>query len=155
MTVNHQKAEAEGLRIALMAGLVRPAEVVEWADRIIEREDNPDAAVIEVALAAHRSINEIAGLLEEIPGEADRTMALRTLLRGLLIALEGNPLSAEPIAQKLYRLARTGEWPEEEFGSEAFWLDDTFELIREGTYRGSFEDAVKDLRDYLRRNSQA
>jgi hypothetical protein len=153
MTIDTQKAEAEGLRIALTTGVVGTDKVILWADQIIEREAKPDVAIIEVALAAARPIDEIARLLEQVPGETDRVFALRTVMRDLLGALEADPSSAELVAQKLYRLAATGEWPEQEFGVEAFWLDDTFDLVRTGTYRGKHEDAVKDLRDFLSRNS--
>lgn len=151
---DERKAEAEALRVGLLAGINAIDDAIRWADSVIESEMKPHPTIIEVALAGSQPINRVLYLLEQVPGEADRSDALKVQMRMMLSRLEGDPTSAEAVAQHLYRLAATGDWPSASFGDEAYWLDDTFDLVRQGIYRGTYADAVNELRGYLRRNSR-
>jgi hypothetical protein len=149
-----RKIQAEALRLGLVVGLYTVEDAIAWADTVITEEPAPHASVIDVALASKRSLSVVISLLAQIPGEPHNVLALRSLLACLLNRLKANSDNAETIARDLYHLARTAPWPEEEFGGEAFWLDHTFELLREGLYRGTYADAVADLTSYLERNSR-
>jgi hypothetical protein len=149
---NDLKAVAEGYRLGLMAGIDTVDAVVEWADSVIESEARPHSSIIEVALARDQPANRMIGLLEQIPGDVDDSEVLRAQMRRLLSCLEADPHSAEDVARRLYRLATAGPWPSEVFGDEAYWLEDTFEFVRQGHYRGTYDDAVNDLRAYFNRN---
>ena len=143
------KTQAEAMRIGLSAGIYTVAGVVRWADTIIETRNAPDPAIIAVSLKGNDPASEVANCLFDVPGNGEYMEALRYVLRDLRRRLDHDPSSAEHIAQCLYQLASTTLWPEDEFGPEAYYLDDTFELLRTGTYRGAHHDAVRDLRDYL------
>jgi hypothetical protein len=65
------KADAEALRLGLIAGLVDHTTVVEWTDRLILSDRASEAPVVlDLALAAEKSLAEVVSLLGEIPGEA-------------------------------------------------------------------------------------
>jgi hypothetical protein len=70
------------------------------------------------------------------------------VLRILLDRLNETNASPKGIAEQLYRFSRAGDWPEEEFGTEPYWLDELFDpaCIHTGA---TYEDAVSTLRAYL------
>ena len=137
------------MKIGLSVGVYTVADVIRWADTIIETRNAPHPAIIAVSLAVNEASQDVSNRLFDVPGEIDHTEALRYVLRDLRHKLDEDPSSAESIARRLYQFASSTFWPEDELGSEAYHLDDAFELLRSGTYRGSYDDAVRDLRDYL------
>jgi hypothetical protein len=144
----HPKDEAEELRRAIVAGVATVAEAAAWADRVIAGEAHPHPAVIAVGLAAARPPAEMVSLLGGVPGEADPTWVMRRLLGRMLRALDAAPARGAGLAREIDRMARDGDLPEEPFGSEAFLLDDAFELARAGI-SGSEAEALGRLRRYL------
>jgi len=148
------KVEAETLRCGLLAGCATVDEAVAWADGIIAQEVMPDIAVIDVSLASRRTPVEVAALLEAVAGEADGITVRRRLMSRMLHALNQDPGRGDEIARWLYSLAARGELPEAEFGTEAYALEDTFDLARQGIH-GTVEGAVAELRTYLERRSAA
>lgn len=145
------KTEAEALRLALSSGLVSPQDVIGWADRTIAREPAPHISIIELALAVNEGPDRLALRLSEIAGEDSPHVAIRLLLKGLLqrLARGSDP---RMVAEGLYRLSRTPGWPEEEFGTEPYWLDDLFqpETAFGGVYYG---EALAALREYLTKHA--
>ena len=148
------KTEADALRIGLSTGIYTVADVIRWADRLIETRNAPHPAIFALSLAVNEPSANVVSRLFDVPGEAEHTEVLRFLLRDLHRRLDDDPSSAEWIAQSLYRLASSTDWPEDELGAEALYLDDAFELLRTSIYRGSHDDAVSDLREYLRKNGR-
>lgn len=145
------KTEAAALRLALMSGLALPEDVIAWADRTIEDEATPHISIIELALATDESADRLALRLSEISGESPPDGAIRILLKGLSERLDHG---ADPrdVAEHLYRLTRTSEWPEDLFGTEPYWLDDLFQP--ESAYGGTYyEEALAALRAYLTKHT--
>ena len=66
-----QKEQAEILRLGLHLGYRSVADAVVWADSIIEADPDPDASIIEVALAGSWSWIEMAELLKNVAGVCD------------------------------------------------------------------------------------
>ena len=68
------KDDAERLRIGVRGGWIRIQEAVAWADNQIERTPQPHLALIDLALAHNRNREEVAGLLDMVPGSAKCTV---------------------------------------------------------------------------------
>ena len=141
------KAEAESLRLGLLAGVVSVGEVIRWADSAIVAMDQPEVSIIDVALSVGRSPDFVARQLESVPGNVDHVDALRSLLASFLVELEAEPEHAWDIARRLYRLAASVDWPESLLGHEPYSLDDAFDLAAQDI--GSFDSARSELRRYL------
>ena len=146
--ISSQKEQAEVLRYGLEVGIRTVADAVAWADATIAADPQPDLAVIEVASSGQRRPGEVITLLRDVRGECDPICVIRRVMSDLRTALAAEPTNAPGIAKWLDRLATTGALPEEHFGSEAFSLDDAFELARKEHY-GTFADAVHRLDAYL------
>lgn len=144
------KAEAELLRLKLIAGLTSVADVIAWADEVIRAAPEPESSVIDVALAGRKGPADVAALLREVPGSYDPVSAARGLLGAMLQDLERDPQRGRELAQTVYRLACAGELPEEHFGWEAFGLDENFYLVDVGAFTEA--EALAGLREYLSRN---
>lgn len=143
-----QKEDAETLRVALGIGFATVADVVAWADGVIEADPRPDWAILDVSLGGGRAPHEMTTLLRDVAGEADHVRVMRRILARLLRALDADPSAGERIAGRLYRLASAGELPEEHFGWDPYSLDDAFELARIPAH-GTMDDALRALHAYL------
>ena len=148
-----QKEQAEVLRHGLMAGTLTVADVIAWADSVIETDPQPDIAVIEVATSARRQAADVSSLLRNVAGECDPVVVLRRSMSDLRLALATNPSRGPQIARWLYQLATNGELPESEFGIDAYMLEDWFALASSGTF-GTHEGAVKELDAYLAQHAR-
>jgi hypothetical protein len=127
------------------------SDAVAWADAVIAEDSAPDPTIIDLALSGNRRPHAVISLLSAVPGTFDHVDVCRRLLGTMLVQLDHKPSSAEAIARALYQFAAVGEWPDEALGSQPYALDDSFALVREGY--GTWEDAVEDLRNYLRQYS--
>ena len=74
-----QKEQAEILRAGLHLGYRSVADAVVWADSIIEADPDPDASIIEVALAGSCSWIEMAELLKNVAGICDPVAVCQAL----------------------------------------------------------------------------
>lgn len=89
--------------------------------------------------------------VSEISGEGPPDAAIRILLKGLSKRLD-HGVEPRDVAEHLYRLTRTSEWPEDLFGTEPYWLDDLFQP--ESAYGGIYyEEALAALRAYLTKHT--
>jgi hypothetical protein len=147
-----QKEEAEVLRHGLLAGVRTVADAVAWADSMVAADPKPDIAVIEVASSARRSTADVVALLRDVPGECDSVAAIRRAMADLRTALASEPARGLEIARWLYQLGTSGELPEEQFGQEAYSLEDWFYLASRGMY-GTSADALRNLDAYLERHA--
>jgi hypothetical protein len=148
----NQKEEAEILRHGLLADVRTVADAVAWADGIIAADPKPDIAVMEVASSARRHTAEVVTLLRDVPGECNPVAVIRHAMVDLRTALAAEPARGLGIARWLYQLATSGELPEEDFGQEAYSLEDWFYLASSGTY-GTSADALRNLDAYLERHA--
>lgn len=145
------KTEAEALRLALLSGLASSEDVIAWADRTITDEAVPHITVIDLALAVNEDLDRLAFRLAEVPGEASLADAIQLLLKSLMERLE-HGVDPRAVAEHLYRLARTTDWPEEQFGTEPYWLDDLFPPA--SAYGGIYcEESLAALRTYLAKHT--
>lgn len=148
-----QKNEAERLRLGIRGGWLKINDAVAWADGQIERTQRPALALLDLALAHDRTREEVAALLDAVPGSADSVAVMRCCLNDLREAVERDPRLAPDAARWLEATANRGELPEFEFGSEPFALADAFALAEDGSY-GTVEEARYRLIAFLRQHSK-
>jgi hypothetical protein len=150
--MDQQKNEAERLRLGVRGGWVAIGDAIAWADSQIERTHQPHPAFLELALAYNGTREEVASLLEAVPGLVDRVAVMRRCLSDLLAVVERKPWLAADVATWLEASANRGELIEAEFGSEPFALADAFALAEQGTY-GTVDEARARLIEFLRHNA--
>lgn len=121
------RTEAEAVAIALEIGLFDVADAVRWADQQIERSDTPEGAICDVAMSASKYPQDVAFNLRQIPGECERSIAVRLVLRCALNAFESGKRDPREIARGLFDLAYANDLPESAW---AYW--DAIDLARDG-----------------------
>jgi hypothetical protein len=93
--VDNIKERAEYFRIGLMLGVHTVSEVVEWADSVIQRQDNPSYIFTELSLMDRAHPDSVILQLTEFPGTADKLQIVRKVLPRLLGPMYHN-LSQHP-----------------------------------------------------------
>jgi hypothetical protein len=74
------KDMAEFFRLGLSLGTCDVSQVVRWAEKVVEREEKPNHAFIELCLANNKSLSAVQSLLTDIPGILTTGLPLRMLL---------------------------------------------------------------------------
>lgn len=142
------RAAADLLRLAVASGYRPVADAVAWADAIVAADPAPPVEIIEVALGGQLDRSAMAELLDAVPGETNLVEVARQVLGQLRAELGRDRFAPAAIAKLLYDMASLGYLPEEHFGPEPRFLDDSFELAARGAY-GTYEDATARLERYL------
>jgi len=142
-----RKTNAECLRLALVAGLVAPGDVIRWADHEIEGESKPSSQLIEVACSPQDSVKEVAHLLREIPGVIEPEIVTNRFLALAMQALDADPHGFVPLIRALKRTH-----PDEALTPSAAAaidrLDDALYLAESEAY-GTLETVRAELREFL------
>jgi hypothetical protein len=92
------KDEAEAFAIALESEATDVGTVVAWADKQIEKLEQPDWSLCEVALSGKKSSTDVIHLLQKIPGTPDQ----RGVMRGVLKLFKKNSNPIRPMQVKLH-----------------------------------------------------
>ena len=148
-SMDRLKNEAEHLRFGVCGGWLNVAQAVAWADDQIAQSVSPHPALLDVALARNRSREEVAALLDAVPGTADLTGVMRQCLADLLELVERQTDMARDVAKWLEVAANEGFLPASEFGGEPTELDDEFALAERGVC-GTVLEAQERLVAFLR-----
>lgn len=98
------KDEAEIYRIGLITGLFVKNDVISWADKIIETQENIEYEIIEVSLLGSSSKTDIASKLFEVKGTPDRQHILNLFLGLCSNSYNSNKFTTDDICSFLYRL---------------------------------------------------
>jgi len=112
----HNKLDKNGafgyFRMGLVTGIVEKRELIEWADREIDRNPAPDDEIIELALCGSRPYSEIIWLLSSFVSEPDYGFSLPLLLARAGISFERDPWRARDIIMGLRLLSEEEKLPE-------------------------------------------
>lgn len=144
------REDAEALAMALELGFAAVEDAVSCADTRITALERPPGALIDVALAGRKPALEVAHLLRTIPGEIDPGRVSRRVIARFASDLEGGRATPERVVRALCSMQLEGRVPDPEAASEIGRLDDVFSLARDGIC-GTREEAVRDLREFLKR----
>ena len=99
------KEQAEVCRIGLVTGLLSQQEVTGWADGIIESDDCPDSAIIDISLMGSSERPALVSALFDITGETDFGRVINTALGVCADKFRRGSLTADEAAAVLDRLA--------------------------------------------------
>lgn len=140
--------DADELAMALRLGLATVDEAISWADDAIIALDQPPYALIEAACASRAPTDELAELLEQVPGERDTELVARRVLTRMATSVRDGQTTPARAARMLYEMLLWGCSPGVDFEGEVNGLDHAFSLADEGIW-GTTEDAEHDLRAFL------
>jgi hypothetical protein len=126
------RTEAEAVAIALEIGVFEVADAVRWADQQIEHSEVPEVVICDVAMAGSKYPQDVSFTLRQLPGECDRSLAIRLVLRYALEALEGAKRDPREIARTLFDLACANDLPESDLKHHAWVYWDAIDLSRDG-----------------------
>lgn len=146
------KNEAEIYRVGLIIGYFVKDDVIRWADKIIETQENYPYEIIEVSLLGNSSKPDIASKLSEITGIANHELILCVLFGLCSNSYKTNKFTADEICTLLYRLVstKTDISMSQEIEQKIHYLSDGYYLASEGIY-GNLKDICDDLKEFLDR----
>ncbi|TVX91389.1 hypothetical protein [Cohnella terricola] len=137
------KEITETFKLGLLIGLLSMDQVINFADKYIEHEANPDAGIIEVSLSGSKGINETISKLEEVKGIYDIQKPIRTIL-GLIYIESLNSDDISEITYKLYSLSLNIS--ESQIGGDLYFelnsMDDIKYLVTDEVIRKRIETSI-------------
>ena len=141
------------LAFGLLRGLVSRTDVVEWADRIIARRDQPPAWLLDLSMSAQLHLLDVVSLLNNAGAEIDPVQLCRGILSLLPDMSEDNFAELERRAEAIYLLvfdAVQGNWSYPIL-SEADGVRDNFEWKREGYIQMSEGQVIDQVHSFIER----
>jgi len=144
------KDEAEVYRIGLVTGLLMKNDVISWADKIIEMQENIEYEIIEISLLERSSKADVALKLSEFKGMPDRHQVINTFLGLCSYYYNNKKLTADDMCTILYHLVSTKIDMAicSDIEQKIHYLSDGYYLASEGIY-GDLESICSDLKEFL------
>lgn len=124
--------EADYYLYGIELGILDFEKAIEWADRIIVLDAEPELEIIEVALARPTGRNGVMDALKEVKGTRDPQMAGSMLLCELKALLQ-HGCNLKAIARKALDVAWLTRMPEK-IRDEFVHMDDDIALAEQGIY---------------------
>ena len=132
-------------------GVRSSADIIAWADRMIEREEKPHALLIELSTTSPERTDYVLSYLSRLCSGGDFWLAFREALPSVYEFVVARPTEAERIAGSLFFTThcRSGTIPDE--FSFIYHFEDAFYLGREGVYgseKAVYEDFLSELSSF-------
>lgn len=135
------------IRAGRASGLVSKEEVIDWADKIVTKDEQPDIFFIDLALSSSKSVNDVIHYFNEYLNFENPSIQGRPLL-GLLYKLFSNSqLTLEQTVGKLFRLKFEAIFTDREEGF-IYSIDNDFDCAKHNIY-GSLEAVYADVDKFL------
>jgi hypothetical protein len=132
-------------------GLIDREAAVAWADHLIEKTDQPTTWLIDLSLSQNLHFMDVTKLLDQVGKGVDPTEVCRNVY-GFLPSPEGYSFDqAEALARQAYRVAIhcfNADWSHRLL-CDADQIDDTFLLVRDGTWNIAETKVVEHFWDFL------
>lgn len=143
------KVQAEIYRLGLFMGYFQVKNVIEWADKIIEKLDQPPYEILEISLSSNATLASVCSKLTDVKGECDEALPIQGILNLLNEELILTSDVTE-ICTYMYRLV--GQIPEscEDIERSIINLTDKWEMAVDGYY-GNLEDARNEIYEFLKK----
>jgi hypothetical protein len=139
MTIDPQEAEIK--RLQLLAGLVSVAEVVAWADELIEKSDLPETWMMDLSMSSHAHVEDVIAQLDTLSAGCDHLAAIRIILGQMYRILLHDRGPARQFAKVLFQLAVDHFFDLPPDLGFCCGTDDSFDLAEHGYW---IEDQVTD-----------
>jgi len=121
--------------MAYGAGLVPRSHVIRWASEIVEHDNPPDPAILEIATASRVDDSELHDLLDAVSGIPNPSQVGVLVLNALAERWAHRTLSVAEVAGALYALTQQDRCAfSEEERATMLRLDDAFELAASGVH---------------------
>lgn len=135
------------IRAGLASGLLTKEEVINWADKIIIKDEQPDILFIDLALSSSKSVNDIIHYISEYLNFENPAVQGRPLLGLLYKQFSSRQLTLEQTVRKLFRLKFEAVFTEREEGY-IYSIDNDFDCAKHNIY-GSLEAVYADVDKFL------
>ncbi len=141
------KVQAEIYRLGLFIGFFRVKNVIEWADQLIEKLDQPPYEILEISLSNNATIASVCSKLTDVKGECDEALPIQ----GILSLLNDELLQTSDVTQictYMYRLV--GHNPESCDDLEVSIINVTTSWdLAVGGYYGDVEEVRNEIYEFL------
>jgi hypothetical protein len=135
------------IRAGLASGLLTKGEVIDWADKIITRDEQPDIFFIDLALSSSKSVNDIIHYFSDYLNFENPAIQGRPLLGLLYRKFSSRQLTLEQTVGKLFRLKFEAVFTERE-ESYIYSIDNDFDCAKHNIY-GTLEAVYADVDKFL------
>lgn len=135
------------IRAGLAAGLLTKEEVIDWADKVITKDEQPDIFFIDLALSSSKSVNDIIYYISDFLNFENPAVQGRPLLGLLYKQFSSKQLTLEQTVRKLFRLKFEAVFTDREEGYFNS-IDNDFDCAKHNIY-GTLEDVYADVDKFL------
>jgi hypothetical protein len=135
------------IRSGLASGLLSKEEVIEWADKIITNDDQPDIFFIDLALLSSKSPSDILHYFNDYLNFENAVIKGRPLLGLLFKRFSNNDWTLEETVVKLFKLKFEAIFTEREEGC-IYSIDNDFDCAKDNVY-GTLENVNDDITKFL------
>jgi len=135
------------MRAGLASGLLSKEEIIDWAYKIIAKDDEPDIFFIDLALSSSKSTGDILHYINDYLNFEKPTVDGRPLLGLIYKEYKSGRFSLEKTVTTIFRLKFEAIFTDKE---EAFIysIDDLYDCAKNNIY-GTIEDVQKELEKFL------
>ncbi|ANC77519.1 hypothetical protein ABE65_012210 [Fictibacillus phosphorivorans] len=142
------KVQAEIYRLGLFIGFFQVKNVIEWADQLIEKLDQPPYEILEISLSSHATRAIMCSKLTDVKEECDEAIPIQ----GILSLLHNELFQTSDVTEictYMYRLV--GHIPEscEDMERSIINLTDGWKMAVEGYY-GDIEEVRVEIYEFLK-----
>lgn len=135
------------VRAGLASGLLTKEEVIDWADKIITKDEQPDIFFIDLAMSSSKSTNDIIHYLSDYLNFENPAVQGRPLVGLLYNQYISGQINLERAISKLFRLRFEAVFNERELGY-IYSLENDYDCAKHGIY-GSLQEVHQDLEQFL------
>jgi hypothetical protein len=135
------------IRAGLGSGLLTKEEIIQWADKIIMEEVEPDIFFIELSLLNSKGVGAILHYLNDYLNFDKPSIRGRPLLGMLYKEYKGGRLNLEQTVLTLFRLKFEAVYTSQEEGY-IYSIDNDYECASQNIY-GTLDDVRNELDNFL------
>ena len=135
------------VRSGLASGLLTKEEVVDWADKIITKDEKPDIFFIDLALSSSKSKNDVIHYISDYLNFENPAIQGRPLLGLLYKQYITRQINLEQTVSRLFRLKFEAVFTDRE-ESYIYSLDNNYDCAVNNIY-GTLEDVEIELTKFL------
>jgi hypothetical protein len=135
------------IRAGLASGLLTKEEVIDWADKIVAKDERPDIFFIDLSMSSLRNTNDIINYISDYLNFDDPAVQGRPLVGLLFKQYNNGQINLDQAISKLFRLKSEAVFNEREEGY-IYSLENDYDCAKHGIY-GSLQIVQQDLEKFL------
>ena len=141
------KVQAEIYRLGLFIGFFQVKNVIEWADQLIEKLDQPPYEILEISLSSKSTIASVCSKLTDVKGECDEAIPIQ----GILSLLHDELIQTSDVMEictYMYRLVGHISESCEDLEVSIINVTTSWDLAVDGYY-GDVEEVRNEIYEFL------